>query len=218
MIYGYARVSTAAQDHAGQVADLTAAGCDQVVTEKLSAASGKRRPAFDQLVSKLQAGDVLVVRDLNRFARSARDALNTIAEISEKGAGFRSLGQPWADTTTMAGRLMVTVFSGLAEYDREQILQRTSQGRASAAARGVRMGRRPTLTRDQVAFVLRARSAPPENRMTIGELQQLLGVGRSTICRAAKTPADQLTDLLRPASGQLDIEDAIRTTPPAPGR
>lgn len=213
MIYGYARVSTAAQDHAGQVAELTAASCDQVVTEKLSAAADRKRPALARLVHQLQAGDVLVVVRLNRLARSARDALNLIHALLVKGAGFRSLGEPWADTTTAAGRFLVTVFVGLAEFDREMILQRTSEGRETAKARGVRMGRRPTLTRDQVAYVLRARSAPTENRMTIGELQGVLGVSRSTICRAAKTPADQLADLLRPASGQLDLEDAIRSRP-----
>lgn len=214
MIYGYARVSTAAQDHAGQVAQLQAAGCDQVVTEKLSAAPGRKRPALMRLVHQLQAGDVLVVVKLNRFARSARDALNLAHDLLMKGAGFRSLGEPWADTTTPAGRFMVTVWVGLAEFDREQILERTSDGRASARARGVRMGRPPALTRDQVAYVVRARSMPREVRPTIGELQRLLKVGRSTIARAAMTPADQLADLLRPANGQLDLEDAIRTATP----
>lgn len=214
MIYGYARVSTAAQDHADQVTQLQAAGCDQVVSEKLSAAPGRTRPQLVRLVHQLEAGDVLVVVALNRLARSARDALNLVHGLLVKGAAFRSLREPWADTTTPAGRFMVTVWVGLAEFDREQILERTSDGRASARARGVRMGRPPALTRDQVAFVIRARSAPRENRMTIGQLQAVLGVGRSTVARAARTPLDQLADLLRPASGQLDLEDAIRTATP----
>lgn len=216
MIYGYARVSTAAQDHAGQVAELTAAGCDQVVTEKLSAAAERKRPALRRLARDLQPGDVLIVVRLNRLARSARDALNLIHAFLAKGAGFRSLGEPWADTTTPAGRFMVTVFVGLAEFDREQILERTAEGRAYAKARGVRLGRKPTLTRDQVAFVVEARTRTDRPRIPIGQLVALLRVSRSTICRAARTAeADLAAFPPTPAGAQLDLEELTRTRPPA---
>lgn len=214
MIYGYARVSTAAQDHAGQVAQLTAAGCDQVVTEKLSAAAGRQRPQLVRLVKQLQAGDVLMVVKLNRLARSARDALNIIHALLVKGAGFRSMGEPWADTTTPAGRFLVTVFVGLAEFDREMILERTAEGRVNAKARGVRLGRTPTLTRDQAAFVVKARTERP--RIPISQLQALLKVSRSTICRAARAGEAGLTAFpTTPAGGQLDIEEVTGARPPA---
>ena len=86
---------------------------------------------------------------LDRLARSTRDLLNTLAAVTEHGAGFKSLGDPWADTTTPHGKLMITVLGGLAEFERHLILSRTSEGRDRAKARGVKFGRKPKLTKHQ---------------------------------------------------------------------
>jgi DNA invertase Pin-like site-specific DNA recombinase len=91
----------------------------------------------------------LVVTRLDRLARSTRDLLNVLATVSERGAGFRSLGDPWADTTTPHGRLMLTVLGGLAEFERALLMSRTGEGRTRAMARGVRFGRKPKLTAHQ---------------------------------------------------------------------
>jgi DNA invertase Pin-like site-specific DNA recombinase len=96
-------------------------------------------------------GDVLVVTRLDRLARSTRDLLNVLATVAERGAGFRSLGDQWADTTTPHGRLMLTVLGGPAEFERSLILARTGEGRERAMARGVRFGRKPKLTGHQTA-------------------------------------------------------------------
>lgn len=181
MIYGYARVSAPGQDHAGQVAELESAGAQRIYSEKASAAAGRKRPALRQAVTGLQGGDVLLVVSLNRFARSALDALATIKAVTDKGAEFRSLREPWADTTTPAGRLMVTVMSAWSEFDREMILQRTSEGRARSKARGKKLGRPATLNHQQRAFV---REQLATGAASIGELAVLLNVGRSTITRA----------------------------------
>lgn len=85
-------------------------------------------------------GDVVMVTRLDRLARSTRDLLNTLATITVKEAGFRSLGDAWADTTTPHGRLLLTVLGGLAEFERELILARTAEGRQRVKAWGVRMG------------------------------------------------------------------------------
>jgi DNA invertase Pin-like site-specific DNA recombinase len=89
---------------------------------------------------------VVIVTRLDRLARSTRDVLNVLATIAERQAGFRSLKDAWADTTTPHGRLMLTVLGGLAEFERELILARTGDGRARAKARGVRFGRPSALT------------------------------------------------------------------------
>ncbi len=206
-VYGYARVSTVGQDVAGQVDQLQAAGCGEIVTEKASAAAGRRRPALARLVDQLQAGDVLVVTRLNRFARSARDALNVLAAVTARQAGFRSLGEPWLDTTTAGGRFMVTVFAGLAEFDREMILARTAEGRATARARGVALGRKHRLRADQRRFVRQARKQT--NPPTIGELQALLGVSRTTIRRALLEPDDSDGPVWEPPR-QVDLEELTR--------
>ena len=139
MKYGYARVSTDGQSIAAQVAQLNRAGCKKVFREKASGAKTDRtqlRKALDQL----DAGDVLMVTRLDRLARSTRDLLNTLAAITDRKAGFRSLGDAWADTTTAHGRLMLTVLGGLAEFERELIRARTGEGRARARRAGVKMG------------------------------------------------------------------------------
>src|SRR5581483_6583608 len=128
MIYGYARVSTDGQSVAAQVAALTAAGAGKVFRGVASGAKTDRRQLRHAL-GQLDAGDVLMVTRLDRLARSTRDLLNTIAAIADKWAGFRSLGDAWADTTTPHGRLMLTVLGGLAEVERELIRARTSEGR-----------------------------------------------------------------------------------------
>lgn len=201
MIYGYARVSAPGQDHAAQVAELKAAGCGPVFAETLSAAAGRKRPQLARAIAALQPGDVLMVTRLNRLARSSADGLRTIAAVAVKGAEFRSLREAWADTTTPAGRLMVAIWLGFAEFDREMILERTSEGRAIAKARGVKLGRRPTLTAMQADFVRQARTAEPPTH-SIGELRSLLDVSRSTITRAARGAAGG-------GPRQIDLEAAI---------
>jgi hypothetical protein len=116
--YGYARVSTNGQDLTSQEHELLAAGCAKVFKEKVSGAKTDRAE-LAKVISKLQPGDVLVVTRLDRLARSTRDLLNVLATISERQAGFRSLKDTWADTTTPHGRLMLTVLGGLAEFERE---------------------------------------------------------------------------------------------------
>jgi DNA invertase Pin-like site-specific DNA recombinase len=113
-----------------------------------TAFSGKQyNAAFFE--SAVVPDDVLLVTKLDRLARSTRDLLNTLAAISDRGAGFKSLGDPWADTTTPHGKLMITILGGLAEFERHLILSRTSEGRDRAKARGVKFGRKPKLTKHQ---------------------------------------------------------------------
>jgi DNA invertase Pin-like site-specific DNA recombinase len=147
-IYGYARVSTDGQNLASQNAQLHAAGCAKVYAEKVSGAKTDRAE-LAKLMKRLEAGDVLVVTRLDRLARSTRDLLNVLDAIAKADAGFKSLGDAWADTTTPHGRLMLTVLGGLAEFERELILARTSDGRARAMANGVEFGRKPKLTPHQ---------------------------------------------------------------------
>src|SRR5215813_6848767 len=144
MIVGYARVSTDGQSLEAQQASLKAAGADRVFSEKISGAVSDRK-ALAKAIAALGVGDVLLVTRLDRLARSTRDLLNVLDAVSKAGAGFRSLADAWADTTTAHGRLMLTILGGLAEFERELIKIRTSEGRVRAKARGVHMGRHSAL-------------------------------------------------------------------------
>jgi DNA invertase Pin-like site-specific DNA recombinase len=148
MLYGYARVSTDGQSLVSQHAELHAAACGKVYAEKISGVRSDR-PELTKVLKRLDTGDVLIVTRLDRLARSTRDLLNILDDIAKRGAGFKSLHDSWADTTDAHGRLMVTILAGLAEFERELILARTSDGRVRAKARGVRFGRPTALTPHQ---------------------------------------------------------------------
>jgi DNA invertase Pin-like site-specific DNA recombinase len=158
MIVGYARVSTDGQSFEAQQAALIAAGSERVFAEKVSGAVTDRK-ALGKAIAALGAGDVLLVTRLDRLARSTRDLLNVIDAVAKAGAGFRSLADAWADTTTPHGRLMLTVLGGLAEFERELIEARTDEGRKRAQARGVKFGRKAKLTKHQREEALARRQA-----------------------------------------------------------
>src|SRR5689334_17405535 len=158
MIYGYARVSTDGQSVDAQVRQLTKAGCKKVFRETANGVKADRAQLAKALAT-LDADDVLMVTRLDRLARSTRDLLNTLGTIADRKAGFRSLGDAWADTTSAHGRLMLTMLGGLAEFERDLIRVRTGEGRARAKARGVRLGRPPKLTAHQAKEALRRRDA-----------------------------------------------------------
>jgi DNA invertase Pin-like site-specific DNA recombinase len=175
---GYCRCSTIGQSLDGQQAALKAAGAEKIFAEKVSGAKTDRKQ-LAKAIAALGAGDVLLVTRLDRLARSTRDLLNVLAAISEKGAGFRSLGDPLIDTSSAHGKLIIAILGALAEFERSMILARTSEGRKRAQAQGVVFGRKPSLTSHQKAEALRRR-AEGQSLMEIG---RLFNVSHSTIAR-----------------------------------
>ena len=138
------------------------------------------RGQLRRVIDKLDPGDVLTVTRLDRLAGSTRDLLNTLAAITERKAGFRSLGDAWADTTTPHRRLMLTVLGGLAEFERELIRVRTGEGRERAKARGVKMGR-PCKPHQQCEAT-RRRERGDE---TLADIARSYNVSPATISRLA---------------------------------
>ena len=180
MTYGYARVSTNGQDLGSQEAELMAAGCAKVFKEKVSGAKADRAE-LTKAIRRLGPGDVLLVTRLDRLARSTRDLLNVLAIIGERKAGFRSLKDTWADTTTPHGRLMLTVLGGLAEFERELIRARTGDGRTRAKARGVKFGRPTALTPHQRQEALQRL----DNGAAQADVARSFNVSQATISRLA---------------------------------
>ena len=158
---------------------MRAAGAEKVYRETASGAKTDRAQ-LRRVLDQLDAGDVLMVTRLDRLARSTRDLLNILATIADKKAGFRSLGDTWANTTTAHGRLMLTVLGGLAEFERDLIRTRTGEGRARAVANGVKLGRKPTLTPHQRREAIKRVNAEKE---TLGEIARSYNVSRWTISR-----------------------------------
>ena len=175
--YGYARVSTEGQSLDAQLEQLRRAKCSKIFQEKISGVRSDRAQ-LARLLKTLKGGDLVIVTRLDRLARSTRDLLNLLATIAEAKAGFRSLNDAWADTTT-AHRLMLTVLGGLAEFERELIRQRTGEGRERAKARGVRFGRKPKLTAHQRHEATTRREAGEP----LTEIARSYNVSHSTISR-----------------------------------
>src|SRR6202011_5679445 len=177
MKYGYARVSPGGKSESvdAQTRQLTKAGCRKVFRDVHVSGAKTDRAQLRRLLDQLEADDVVMVTRLDRLARSTRDLLNVLATITGKKAGFRSLSDTWADTTTSHGRLMLTVLGGLAEFEKELIRARTSEGRARAKARGVKLGRKPKLTAHQKREALERRERGEETHAEIGRSYNVSG-------------------------------------------
>jgi DNA invertase Pin-like site-specific DNA recombinase len=183
MLIGYARVSTDDQDLTLQRRALKEAGCPRTFEEKIS--GGKRdRPQLARLLDQIRADDVVVVTRLDRLARSTRDLLEIADKLNDVGAGLRSLAEPWADTTSPAGRMVLTVFAGIAEFERVLIHQRTSSGRIAAQARGVRFGRPSKLSPEQIALGQRLIG----EGTSVREVAKILQCHHATLYRSLNTP------------------------------
>ena len=127
---------------------------------------------------------MVVVHRLDRLARSTRDLLEIAELLRAAGAGLRSLGEPWADTTSPAGRMVLTVFAGIAEFERELIRQRTDEGRQAARKRGVTFGRPAKLRPEQRELVARLLQ---EGR-SVSEVARTFNVHPATIYRCIEMP------------------------------
>ncbi len=178
---GYARVSTNDQNLENQIALLTEAGCENIFEEKISGAK-KSRPELENLLSRIREGDTLVVCKLDRLARSTHHLLEIVEILREKKAAFYSLGEPWADTTTSAGKMIMTVFAGIAEFERDLIRERTSVGREAAMKKGIKFGRPRSLSPEQRELILKLR----EEGKSVTELARTFNVDRSTIYRLSR--------------------------------
>jgi|SRR5262245_39713472 len=178
MIVGYGRVSTDGQTLDAQVAALKAAGAERVFTEKVSGVVTDRRE-LAKAIASLNSGDILLVTRLDRLARSTRDLLNVLDQVTERGAGFKSIADPMIDTTSPHGKLILAVLAALAEFERSMILARTGEGRQRAKLRGVKFGRKPALTQFQRSEAIARRA----NGETLMDIARSMNVSHSTISR-----------------------------------
>lgn len=182
-LLGYARVSTVDQVAHLQHDALAGAGVERVFTDTASG-SLKHRPQLDALLAYARDGETVVVWRLDRLGRSIAHLIELAGVLERRGIGLRSL-QEQIDTTTAGGRLVFHMFGALAEFERSLLSERTRAGLAAARACGRHGGRRPTVTPDKLAV---ARRLVDERTMTMQQIAETLGVGRSTLYRALAAP------------------------------
>jgi DNA invertase Pin-like site-specific DNA recombinase len=144
-LIGYARVSTYGQTLDSQLEQLRKAGCSSrnIYREKVKGTRADRRE-LNRMLGKLAPGDVVMVTRIDRLARRTFDLFAIVKRIVDAKAQFRSLAEPWADSTSSTGRLMLAVLGGLADVERDLIRTRTAEGRSRAKAQGKHMGRPPS--------------------------------------------------------------------------
>jgi DNA invertase Pin-like site-specific DNA recombinase len=173
-----ARVSTDTQDLSNQLAQLKAAGCEKIYREKISGTTAERSQ-LKKLMDALSSGDVVIIAAVDRLSRDTTDLLVIARDMQRAGAGLRSLAEPVVDTTSDFAELVLAMLGVAAKLERRRIMERTARGRADAKAKGVRFGRKPTLTLHQ--------QKEARKRIEAGETQRSVArsynVSQSTISR-----------------------------------
>ncbi|MGN8843398.1 MULTISPECIES: recombinase family protein [Bacillaceae] len=180
MKYGYARVSTMHQDLQVQLKQLENENCDKIYSEKYSG-TNKKRPEFQKLIDMLQEGDTLVVTKLDRFARSTQDALEIIKDLFERNIKVHVLNMGVIENTP-TGRLIFTIFSAFAEFERDMIVERTQEGKMLAKQNpDFREGRPKKFSRQQINHALSLL-----DNHSYKQVEDMTGISVSTLVRAKK--------------------------------
>lgn len=182
MLIGYARVSTIGQNLDRQREQLKQVECKRIFEEKITGLD-RKRSQLSAMIAAAKEGDTVIITSLDRLARSTHDLFEIIKKLEAKNVSFRSLREPWADTTSTMGRFLTTVFAGLSELERRIINERTEEGRALARKQGVKFGRKPTLTSHQRSEVARML----KDGKSIRAIARHFNVGVATIDRIKKT-------------------------------
>ena len=178
--YGYARVSTAQQDYATQIEDLKRAGATKIFKDKYTGTTADR-PEFDKLMAKIKNGDTLIVTKLDRLARNTQDALNIVKKMNAEGVILRVLNIGTIDNSP-SGRLIFTVFSAFAEFERDLIVSRTQEGKAWAKANNPNFhdGMPRKYDQEQINFAWKLHT---QDHMSYSEISKKLGMSKATIYR-----------------------------------
>ena len=176
MKLGYARCSTLDQNLDWQIDALMKEGCDRIFQEKFTG-TRKDRPELLRMMDMLREGDTVIICELTRLSRSVKDLFDLVEQVENAGANIKSLKEPWLDTTTPQGRLLFTIFSGVSQFERELIRERTMEGLASARARG-RMGGRPGKDKK---IVEQALTLYDSKAYSVDEISKTTGISRATL-------------------------------------
>lgn len=193
--YGYARVSSIGQNLNAQIKQLKESGCTTIYQEKVSGRKTVNREQFNKLLDVVENGDTIVVTKLDRFARSTKDALHTIELLNNKGVSLivLNMGGDRVDTSTAIGKLMITVLSGIAEFESDMIRERQIEGIAEAKARGVYKGRPHTYTEKHsgLKHALELYEQRKTNKKTVKEIAKITNISKATIYRAVSEMKDK---------------------------
>ncbi len=174
-VFGYACVSTEQQDLDRQLDMLKGYGVDYIYNEKMTGTK-RNRPELEKMLERLTAGDTVVIESLSRLGRSTKDLIWLMETFNQKGVNLVSLKES-IDTTTSTGKLLFTLMSALAQFERDVIADRTREGLASARARGC-MGGRPSTDSEKLRRAVKLYNS---GEYSVKEITELTGVRKSTL-------------------------------------
>ncbi|MCA0991685.1 recombinase family protein [Pseudalkalibacillus hwajinpoensis] len=190
MRYGYARVSSVGQNLDAQVKQLQEHQCNVIFQEKVSGRNKDNRLELKKLLDTVQKGETIIVTKLDRFARSTKDALATIELLNDKQVNLivLNMGGDKVDTSTAIGKLMITVLSGIAEFEADMIKERQLEGIELAKQRGIYKGRpkRYTDKHKGLQHAIELYNKRDENKLTVNEISEITKVSRATLYRTVK--------------------------------
>lgn len=180
----YARVSTPDQTTDNQVREIEAAGFSvtirRTVTECISGSmAANARPQFSKLLDRLESGDLLIVTKLDRLGRNAMDVRSTVERLAGEGVKVYCLALGGMDLTSPSGKMTMGVISAVAEFEKDQLIERTNAGLSRARAEGTKLGRRASLSKQQQLEVLEGL----ETGLSIVKLAKSYATSRQTIMR-----------------------------------
>ena len=180
-IFGYARVSTEQQNLDRQIDMLQKYGVDFIYNEKMTGTK-RNRPELEKLLERLTEGDTVVVESLSRLGRSTKDLIWLMETFNSKGVNLVSLKES-IDTTTSTGKLLFTLMSAIAQFERDVIADRTREGLNSARARG-RKGGRPRMDSEKLRKAIKLYNT---QQYSLAEIEDMTGVKRSTLYRGIRS-------------------------------
>lgn len=180
-VFGYARVSTEQQNLDRQLDMLEKYGVDHIYNEKMTGTK-RNRPELEKLLERLTEGDTVVVESLSRLGRSTKDLIWLMETFNAKGVNLVSLKES-IDTTTSTGKLLFTLMSAIAQFERDVIADRTREGLNSARARG-RKGGRPRTDSDKLRKAIKLYNT---QQYSLSEIEDMTGVKRSTLYRGIRS-------------------------------
>ncbi len=178
MLIGYKRCSTQEQKLDRQTDILSEYGVSKIFEEKITGTK-RDRQELNKMLEMLREGDIIVVTDLTRLSRSTKDLFEIVETINNKGAEIKSLKESWLDTTTPQGKLLFTIFAGLAQFERDLIADRTKEGLASAKKRGKTLGR-PCKFQDKKETILNMYNS---NDYSISDIITATGISKTSLYR-----------------------------------
>ncbi|EGQ4361575.1 recombinase family protein [Staphylococcus pseudintermedius] len=183
MIIGYARVSTVGQNLDNQIEQLTEQGAKKIYKEQVTATSTKQRTELKSLLEHVRAGDIVIVTKIDRLARSISDLNKIVSTLNSKGVSVKFLKEQMtfeADNSNSLNTLLFNILGSFAQFERDLIVERTSEGRERAKANGKKFGRKPSSSSKDIDKAIELYKNRNENGLSVGDILKMTDVKKST--------------------------------------